>query len=104
MATLQELMDQRAKIDAEIDRLRSGQRATAMEEIRSLMEQHGLRTSDLSGRTPSATKKAATKASVKVAAKYREPASGNSWSGRGLQPRWLKAALADGKKIEDFAV
>ena len=27
-----------------------------------------------------------------------------SWSGRGLRPNWLKAALAAGKKLEDFAV
>lgn len=42
-------------------------------------------------------------AKQKVAAKYRD-AAGNTWSGRGLQPRWLKAAIADGKKIEDFAI
>jgi DNA-binding protein H-NS len=40
----------------------------------------------------------------KVAAKFKDPESGASWSGRGLQPKWLKAALADGKKIEDFAI
>ena len=39
-----------------------------------------------------------------VAAKFKDPETGASWSGRGLQPKWLKAALADGKKIEDFAV
>lgn len=50
-------------------------------------------------------KAAAAKPAVKqkVAAKYRD-AAGNTWSGRGLQPRWLKAALADGKRIEDFAI
>jgi DNA-binding protein H-NS len=40
----------------------------------------------------------------KVAAKYRNSATGDTWSGRGLQPNWLKAALASGRKIEDFAV
>ena len=40
----------------------------------------------------------------KVAAKYRDSATGNSWSGRGLQPNWLKAALASGRKLEEFAV
>ena len=40
----------------------------------------------------------------KVAAKYRNSATGETWSGRGLQPRWLKAALATGKKLADFAV
>ena len=48
--------------------------------------------------------KAARKAAAKVAAKYRNAATGDSWSGRGLRPNWLKAALASGKKLEDFAV
>jgi DNA-binding protein H-NS len=39
-----------------------------------------------------------------VPAKYRDPATGTGWSGRGLQPKWLKAALADGRKLSDFAV
>ncbi|MCU0966111.1 MAG: H-NS histone family protein, partial [Burkholderiaceae bacterium] len=33
-----------------------------------------------------------------------DAATGNTWSGRGLQPRWLKQALASGKKISDFAL
>ncbi len=38
-----------------------------------------------------------------VAAKYRDD-EGNTWSGRGSQPRWLVAALASGKKLESMAV
>jgi DNA-binding protein H-NS len=40
----------------------------------------------------------------KVAPKFRNAATGDTWSGRGLQPKWLKAALASGKKISDFAI
>jgi DNA-binding protein H-NS len=39
----------------------------------------------------------------KVPIKYRDQ-HGNSWSGRGSQPRWLKAAIASGQKKEDFLV
>jgi DNA-binding protein H-NS len=35
--------------------------------------------------------------------KYRD-AAGNTWSGRGLRPRWLNNALAKGKALSDFAV
>ncbi len=38
-----------------------------------------------------------------VPAKFKDDA-GNTWSGRGSQPRWLVAALADGKKLESMAV
>jgi DNA-binding protein H-NS len=42
-------------------------------------------------------------AGKKVAPKYRGP-GGETWTGRGLKPKWLTAALADGKKIEDFLI
>ncbi len=35
-------------------------------------------------------------------AKYRD-GDGRSWSGRGPRPRWLREALEQGKKLEDFA-
>jgi DNA-binding protein H-NS len=41
----------------------------------------------------------------KVAAKYRNPANrSETWAGRGARPRWLQAALKEGRKIEDFAI
>ncbi len=46
---------------------------------------------------------AAKKSAVTVAAKFRGP-NGETWSGRGLTPRWLAALLAQGQKKEDFAV
>ena len=36
---------------------------------------------------------------------YRDPADPkNVWAGRGRKPAWLEAALAQGKKLEDYAV
>ncbi|ALN59545.1 MULTISPECIES: H-NS family nucleoid-associated regulatory protein [Lysobacter] len=41
----------------------------------------------------------------KVAPKYRNPANtGETWTGRGKQPRWLAAYTAQGKKLEDFLI
>jgi DNA-binding protein H-NS len=38
-----------------------------------------------------------------VLPKYRNPISlSETWSGRGRQPRWLKAQLELGKRLEDF--
>ena len=39
----------------------------------------------------------------KVPIKYRDKA-GNTWAGRGAQPRWLTAAIKAGAKREDFLV
>ncbi len=39
----------------------------------------------------------------KVAPKYRDK-SGNTWSGRGAQPRWMTAAIKGGAKREHFLI
>jgi DNA-binding protein H-NS len=39
----------------------------------------------------------------KVPVKFRDR-SGNTWAGRGAQPRWLREKLKAGAKLEDFAV
>ena len=48
-------------------------------------------------------KKGADKRSV-VAPKYRDSATGMTWTGRGKQPKWLAAYIKAGKKITDFAI
>ena len=41
----------------------------------------------------------------KVLPKYCNPsAPGETWSGRGKQPRWLVAALQSGQKLEDLLI
>jgi DNA-binding protein H-NS len=40
---------------------------------------------------------------TKVAPKYRGP-GGETWAGRGLQPRWLQSLLKQGHKLEEFAI
>ncbi|MEY8875225.1 MAG: H-NS family nucleoid-associated regulatory protein, partial [Leptothrix sp. (in: b-proteobacteria)] len=61
---------------------------------------------DLGGKVGRAPKAAstATPATRKVAPKYRDPSTGETWSGRGLQPKWLKAALETGRSLEEFSV
>jgi DNA-binding protein H-NS len=39
-----------------------------------------------------------------VAPKYRNPKTGETWSGRGLKPRGLAAAMKSGKSLEAFAI
>ena len=103
--TLAELLAQKAALDQAIASLENEERAGAIAKVRALMAEYGLTLADLGTRAAPAAPKA-TKAggAAKVAAKYRDTASGSTWSGRGLKPKWLTAALAAGKKIEDFAV
>jgi DNA-binding protein H-NS len=101
VATLQDLLAQKEALEKEIESTKRQHRAEAITKVRTLMSEYGLTAADLSGK---GVAKAAGASVNKVAAKYRNTATGETWSGRGLQPKWLKAALAAGRKIEDFLV
>jgi DNA-binding protein H-NS len=101
MPSLQDLLDRKAALEKEIELTRKQERAEAINKVRALMSQYGLTVSDLSPKA--AAKSGGAGKGGKVAVKYRNTATGDTWSGRGLQPKWLKAALAAGRKIEEFA-
>ena len=65
------------------------------------MAEHGLTVQDLVAKAPSKGFAVGVK---KVAAKYRDPVSGATWTGRGLKPKWLAMAIASGKTAQDFAI
>jgi DNA-binding protein H-NS len=39
-----------------------------------------------------------------VRPKYRDPASGKTWSGRGVMPVWMKTAIDAGRAKEEFLI
>ncbi|MCE9657760.1 MAG: H-NS histone family protein [Burkholderiales bacterium] len=101
MASLKDLLAQKAAIEQEIEQTKKQERGDAIVKVRALMAEYGLTVADLGGKAPAKGKSTST---GKVPAKYRNASTGDSWSGRGLQPRWLKAALASGKKLSDFVI
>ncbi len=101
MASLKELLAQKEALDKEIENTKKQARAEAIAKVRTLMLEYGLTASDLSAKTAA---KGSIRSGGKVAVKYRNAATGDTWSGRGLRPNWLKAALASGRKIDEFAV
>ncbi|WP_295643058.1 H-NS histone family protein [uncultured Methylibium sp.] len=114
MASYQDLMAQKAALEKQaaaltqqIETARRSEHTAAVAKIKALMAEHGVTLAELGNKAtgrPGTKKSKGTTAGRKVAAKYRNAATGDSWSGRGLQPNWLKAALASGRKLDDFAV
>ena len=103
--SLSELLAQRTALEKQIVETQRTERADAVAQVRSLMSQYGLTLADIGAKAPKAAaapKK--TGSGKKVAAKYRNPATGDTWSGRGLKPKWLKAALDSGRSLADFAL
>jgi DNA-binding protein H-NS len=112
MSTLQELLAQKEallrqqeEIARSIAEFQAAQRASVINEIKTLMAQHGLTVADLTTTSKRGSSSAsAEKEPSKVAIKYRDPDTGSTWTGRGLKPRWLVAALENGRSLEDFLV
>jgi DNA-binding protein H-NS len=94
MASLPELLAQKAALDEQIARLKREERSKAVEEVRALVEAYEISANEIF--SSGARKPRTAKASV--AAKYRNTETGETWSGRGRSPKWLegkdKAAYA----------
>jgi DNA-binding protein H-NS len=101
MTSIQDLLAQKAALEKQIAEAQRAARTDAIAKVKALMAEYGLTAADLAGKAPAAPK---AEGSKKVAAKYRDPASGQAWTGRGLKPKWLQAALASGKQLSDFAL
>jgi DNA-binding protein H-NS len=115
MTNASEIQNQIAAAEAQIRQLReklqaqkSEERRAAISQAKALVKAHGLTAAEL-GLSPGGRRNAPAPAKTstgraKVPAKYRDPATGNSWTGRGKTPNWLSAKLAAGRSRADFAV
>lgn len=96
-ATYQELLAQREALDQAINNARQAEVASAVSKVREIVDQYGLTIMDIfPGR---ASKSGGVKTVNKVAAKYRDPATGQTWTGRGKPPKWI-----EGKEREAFLI
>ena len=101
------LEKQQADLEKQIQAARHAERSEVLSQIKALMADHDVSLSELGGRGKAAgprARKASTLAGKKVPAKYRNQNTGETWSGRGLQPKWLREAIAAGRNLESFAV
>lgn len=103
MSAIQDLLAQRAELDRKISEAQRAAKSDAIAKVKALMTENGLTAADLQFKADGARRSSAA-AGRKVAPKYRNAATGDTWTGRGLKPKWLQAALAQGKTLQDFAV
>lgn len=98
MATYKELKAKAEDLMRQAEAARKAETAAVIAEIRKKMAEYGITAADLGGGGK------AGKARKAVAAKYRNPAGGETWSGRGRVPKWLVALEGVGRKREEFLV
>ncbi len=99
--TVVQLRDLQQQIPAEIKRRESQEKTDVLNELRAVAKARGYAIEDLLG------KESKTKASTggKVKVKYRHPENAElQWTGRGRQPKWVAAWLANGGSLEKLAV
>lgn len=115
MNSLIDIESQIEKLQKQAKQIKTKEFAKTVQEIRETMRVFGITAKDLqTAKTPGRNKSTAVPAKKsrrgvnklagsKVAAKYRN-ADGQSWTGRGLMPRWLKTLVDEGRAKEDFLV
>lgn len=96
--SLKDLLQQREALEKAIAEARQSEISAAVAKVREIVAEYGLTAQDVfPGR---AGKSAGPKAGgSKVAAKYRDPATGQTWTGRGKAPKWI-----DGQNREQFLI
>jgi len=108
MTTYNELLKQIETLTRQAEELRKSEIDSVIADIKDKMQKHGLTVADLRDDKPGSRsgsgKKASSTSGSKVAAKYRNTSTGETWSGRGRTPKWLAEAEAGGAKRESFAV
>ena len=114
MSKLLELQSEIAKLQAQAQQIKSREFDSTVAEIRAKMEAFGITVKDLQspskakrGRKPKGDAapvvKKEKKAKAAVAPKYRG-SNGETWSGRGLTPKWMVAAIAAGQSKESMLI
>ena len=94
MSSYKELLAQRAELDRQIKEAIALEKADGIAKAKMIIDQYGLVASDLFSR-----KSGTRSAGGKVAPKYRNTSTGETWSGRGKAPKWI-----DGQDRSKFLI
>jgi DNA-binding protein H-NS len=109
MATYIELQRQIEALQKEADALKAKEREGVIERMKEAIAAYGITAADLGlpgrqgGSASFPRSGMRTKAKSAAGAAAYADSAGNTWGGRGPRPKWLRDALANGAKLEDFA-
>jgi DNA-binding protein H-NS len=93
--TYEEIQNEIARLQQEAAAIRANELNTVIQEIKAKMATYGITADDL---------KDAKGVRKPAAVQFRNPATGDAWTGRGRTPRWLAEAEAKGQNRETFRV
>ena len=102
MNNLIDIQNQIAALQKQADEIKAQEFDKTVADILEKMTAFGITLKDLEG-VKGRARKVAAPTTKQAVAKFRGP-NGESWSGRGLMPRWLSALVAQGRTREEFAI
>ena len=85
--SVEELQAERQKLDDEINSKRNAEKASVIAQIKSVADTYGVTPDEIVEAMGGLRSK---RKGVKAKPKYRNPATGVVWSGRGKEPAWIK--------------
>ncbi len=92
-----------AQLPKEIERRKKENRSAALQAVKEAAASYGFTLNDLFGDAPVVAVKERKQSTVAI--KYRNPENeSETWTGRGIKPKWLQNKLAQGASIESFLV
>ena len=86
MSSYKELLAQREQLDKQIKEAIAHEKADGIAKAKAIIDQYQLSAADLFSRKAGS----GTRSGGKVAPKYRNPANGETWTGRGKAPKWIE--------------
>ncbi|WP_173120034.1 H-NS family nucleoid-associated regulatory protein [Pseudaquabacterium terrae] len=93
MSTYRDLTAEISRLQAQAEKLRNAEKSGVIARIREAISLYGITPADLglskSGKTAAVSIEAAKPAPQFGVAKYRDPATGKTWTGRGKPPAWI---------------
>lgn len=100
MSSYKELLAQRKALEDAINAAHAHESGGAIKAAKEIVEAFGLTEDDVFGADKGTkTRKASSAKGGTVAAKYKDPESGKTWTGRGKAPLWIA-----GKDKSQFAI
>ena len=102
--TYKQIQKQIEQLQKQADVLRKTEVKGVIERIKVAIAHYGLTAAHLGLESRASASKKTRAAGSKGAKAHSAFAdgSGNSWSGRGPRPRWLREALASGRSLDEF--
>jgi DNA-binding protein H-NS len=95
MSSYKELVQQREALEKQISEARSRETASAIAQVRSLISDFDLTQEDIFPTGKVVKARGVKKPSGKVAPKYRNLETGETWTGRGKPPKWIQGKDRD---------